>query len=78
MTDITLGAKAPPAIGPGRRAYALGLLTLVYTWNFIDRSLLGNLAQPIKADLHLQDWQLGVLGGLAFALLYSIVGLPVA
>lgn len=78
MTDRTLRAGAARTLGPGRRAYALGLLTLVYTWNFIDRSLLGNLAQPIKADLHLQDWQVGVLGGLAFALLYCIVGLPVA
>lgn len=71
-------AAPEPAISRGRRAYALGLLTLVYTWNFVDRSLLGNLAQPIKADLRLHDWQLGVLGGLAFALLYSIGGLPAA
>jgi predicted MFS family arabinose efflux permease len=60
------------------RAYALAFLILVYTSNFVDRSLLGVLGQPIKAELKLQDWQLGVLGGLAFALLYSFGGLAVA
>lgn len=56
----------------------LAVMVLVYTFNFIDRSLLGVLGQPIKADLKLQDWQVGVLGGLAFALLYSFGGLGVA
>lgn len=78
MSEATIPAAVAPAVGRGRRAYALGLLVVVYTWNFIDRSLLGALGQPIKADLKLQDWQLGVLGGLAFALLYSFAGLPVA
>jgi hypothetical protein len=39
------------------RAYALGFLILVYTSNFVDRSLLGVLGQPIKAELKLQDWR---------------------
>ncbi len=72
MTD----AAAP--ISRAQRTYMLTLMVLVYTFNFIDRSLLGVLGQPIKADLKLQDWQVGVLGGLAFALLYSIGGLGVA
>ena len=57
--------------------YALGLLLLVYTFNFIDRVILGILVPPIKADLHLTDTQLGLLGGTAFALFYTALGVPI-
>lgn len=73
-------APAPPLrpISRAQRGYMLAVMVLIYTSNFIDRSLLGVLGQPIKADLKLQDWQLGMLGGLAFALLYAFAGLGVA
>ncbi len=60
------------------RAAALGILVLVYTFNFIDRQIVGILAVPIKADLGLSDAQLGLMGGLAFALFYTGLGIPVA
>lgn len=60
------------------RAAALGILVLVYTFNFIDRQIVGILAVPIKADLDLSDAQLGLMGGLAFALFYTGLGIPVA
>ncbi len=60
------------------RAMTLALLVLVYTFNFIDRQIVGILAVPIKADLGLTDTQLGLMGGLAFALLYTGLGIPVA
>lgn len=56
----------------------LAMLLLVYTFNFLDRQILGILAQPIKADLQLTDAQFGAIGGLAFALLYSVLGVPLA
>jgi MFS family permease len=56
----------------------LGLLLLAYVFNFLDRQILGILAQPIKQDLHLSDTQFGAIGGLAFALLYSALGVPLA
>ena len=56
----------------------LAMLLLVYTFNFLDRQMLGILAQPIKADLHLSDAEFGAIGGLAFALLYSVLGVPLA
>lgn len=56
----------------------LALLLLAYIFNFLDRQILGILAQPIKADLHLSDTQFGAIGGLAFALLYSLLGVPLA
>jgi predicted MFS family arabinose efflux permease len=57
---------------------ALILLVVVYTFNFIDRQIVGILAVPIKADLGLTDTQLGLMGGLAFALFYTGLGIPVA
>lgn len=62
----------------GNRAYVLFILVLVYTFNFIDRQIIGILAVPIKADLGLSDTQLGLMGGLAFALFYTGFGIPVA
>jgi predicted MFS family arabinose efflux permease len=56
----------------------LALLLLAYILNFLDRQILGILAQPIKADLHLSDTEFGAIGGLAFALLYSAFGIPLA
>lgn len=60
------------------RYYALTILTLVYAFNFIDRQILGILSPFIKADLGLDDAQLGWLKGFYFALLYTIVGIPIA
>jgi len=54
------------------------MLVLVYTFNFIDRQIVGILAVPIKADLGLTDTQLGLMGGLAFALFYTALGIPIA
>jgi len=60
------------------RYYALGLLTIVYAFNFIDRQLLAILQESIKADLGLSDSQLGLLAGFAFALFYVSAGIPIA
>jgi len=51
---------------------------IAYIFNFLDRQILGILAQPIKADLGLTDTQFGAIGGLAFALLYSVLGVPLS
>jgi MFS family permease len=60
------------------KRYVLGVLTIVYTLNFLDRGLIILLLQPIKADLHLSDTQLGFLTGIAFGLFYAVLGLPIA
>jgi MFS family permease len=54
------------------------VLVIVYTFNFIDRQIIGILAVPIKAELILSDSQLGLMGGLAFALFYTLLGIPIA
>ena len=60
----------------GSRAFVLAMLLIVYTFNFLDRLVMSILATPIKAELHLTDTQLGMLGGLAFAILYSPLAIP--
>ncbi|MBA4758215.1 MFS transporter [Sphingosinicella sp.] len=60
------------------RRYALTILFLLYTFNFLDRQIVNILAEPIKRDLHLADWQLGSLTGLSFALFYASLALPIA
>lgn len=60
------------------RGVVLAMLLLVYTFNFLDRQILSILAQPVKASLELNDTQLGLLGGLAFAALYSTLAIPLA
>ena len=54
------------------------MLTVVYTFNFIDRQILVILQEPIKADLGLSDAQLGLLTGFSFALVYVTAGIPIA
>ena len=77
MTD----AAAPAFQGYGTknyRAYVLGALLVVYTFNFIDRVVIGIIQEPIKAEFGLTDFQLGLLGGPAFAILYTLLGIPIA
>lgn len=63
---------------PGYPRLVLAMLLVVYTFNFLDRQILGILAKPIQADLNLDDAQFGAIGGLAFAILYSVFGVPLA
>src|SRR6185503_17081813 len=60
------------------RFVVLALLFVVYAFNFIDRQILGILVPAIKADLHLSDTELGWLGGPAFAIFYTALGVPIA
>lgn len=68
----------PEQVSKRYRTYALCVLTLVYAFNFIDRQIVGILSPFIKADLGLDDAQLGWLKGIYFALLYTVVGVPIA
>lgn len=63
---------------PAARQYALSVLVVVYTFNFIDRQILSILIEPIKAELGLSDGQLGLLAGFAFAAFYATLGIPIA
>jgi len=56
----------------------LWILLIVYIFNFIDRQIVNILAEPIAKDLKLSDTQIGLMTGLAFALFYTVLGLPIA
>lgn len=75
---ITMTTPSPPPPSRAYRHYVLGILVVVYTMNFLDRQILGILASPIKKELGLTDSQVGLMGGLAFAALYSTLGIPIA
>lgn len=74
MTDKT----AARIERPGYRYLVLALLIVVYTFNFLDRQILGILKDSIQVELGLTDTQVGLMGGIAFAALYSILGIPIA
>jgi MFS family permease len=78
MSTTTDSESASTTYTPAYRNYALGLLFLGYVVNFIDRSILSILLEPIKLELDLSDTQLGLLGGLAFAMFYATLGIPIA
>jgi MFS family permease len=81
---MTRATASPPAIDaapttvPGARAWvALAMLCFIYVLNFLDRQLLAILAKPIQDTLHVSDSQLGLIGGLYFALFYCFISIPV-
>src|SRR5438067_4744261 len=81
MVDI-----APQAVRPAdaaakpstRRYYVLGLLTIVYALNFLDRTIFNVLIEPIKKEFALSDTTMGLLAGFGFVLFYSLLGIPIA
>lgn len=80
MTQATAPLAAPATDNNlvTRRRIALTMLFLVGTINFVDRQLLSILVEPVRAELDFTDTQFGLLTGLAFALFYAAMGVPVA
>ncbi len=86
MMPVSLSPESEPApstddsgrFSPRYTRYALGLLLVVYVFNFVDRSILSILLEPIKKEFELSDTALGLLSGPAFAIFYTFVGLPIA
>src|ERR1700755_3063305 len=76
-TDAS-AAPPKPVYSENYRRLVLFLLVTAYTLNFIDRTIIATLGQPIKDALKISDTQLGLLGGLYFALLYTFLGIPIA
>ena len=65
-------------LAKGGSGLILGLLLIAYTLNFLDRQIVSILKIPIKAELGLSDTQLGLMGGIAFASVYSTLAIPFA
>lgn len=75
---MTTTDAASTSVRPGYRYYVLAVLILVYMLNFLDRQIIGILAAPLKAHFQLSDQQFGLLGGIAFASVYSTLAIPIA
>ena len=71
-------ADLPVVYRTGYVRYVVGILTVVYVFNFMDRQILSILMQPIKQEMQLSDTELGFLGGVAFAIFYATLGVPIA
>src|SRR5215203_6242229 len=69
------GASSPD-VSQAYAYYVLGVLFVVTIFNYIDRQILSILLQPIKDDLKISDTALGFLTGFAFAVFYTVAGLP--
>jgi MFS family permease len=78
MPPANTSGGVSPTFTPAYRNTVLWLLVVAYTFNFIDRTIISTIGQAIKVDLELSDQQLGWLGGLSFALLYTTLGIPIA
>ncbi len=76
MADQQQGSQQAPVRVGAYAWYALIVLVIVYITNFIDRQILSILAEDIKADLGLDDAQIGFLYGTAFAVFYALFGIP--
>ncbi len=76
--NATAATDVHPRAGQRSGGVVLALLLVAYIFNFLDRQVLGILGPSIQADLHLSDAQFGAIGGTAFALLYSALGIPLA
>ncbi|MBV7255669.1 MFS transporter [Pacificimonas sp. WHA3] len=77
--SVTDAPGAPASsVSPRARKVTLTLLTITYFFSYMDRQILSILLEDIKADLLLNDAQLGYLSGIAFALFYATLGIPIA
>ncbi|GAB5504285.1 spinster family MFS transporter [Pyruvatibacter sp.] len=75
--DAAPSADEPPYPSRMYAWYVVGVLVLAYTFSFIDRQILSLLVVPIRRDLEISDTEMSLLIGFAFALFYTICGLPI-
>jgi sugar phosphate permease len=77
VAGAAAGETAAPAGASRRGWYALTIMLLIYSCNFLDRAVLSLVAEPVRREFALSDSQLGVLNGFAFGLTFAIVGIPI-
>jgi MFS family permease len=71
------GTSERPWPSSGRAWYAVSILVVAFIFSFIDRIIIALLVEPIKADLGISDFGIGMLQGLAFAVFYALIGIPI-
>lgn len=78
MKELTARNVGARANGSWYRSWFLLILVLIYASSFVDRIIIAVVGQAVKVEMGLSDLQLGLLGGLAFSVFYSVLGLPIA
>lgn len=76
--DPPAGIDSASYPSPFAAWYSVAVLMVMYVFSFIDRTTISLLVEPMKRDLHISDTQVGMLNGMAFALLYTLLALPIA
>jgi MFS family permease len=74
-TDTSAASDYPQ---PKKAWYVVGILLVCYIFSFIDRQIIGYLVEPLERDFGVNDQQVGYLSGIAFAFLYTFLGIPIA
>ena len=74
---IQTASKSHDYPDPGYAWYVVVILTIAYIFSFIDRQILALLVEPIRNDLNISDTQMSLLGGLAFGIFYTLLGIPI-
>jgi MFS family permease len=69
-------AETPSERVPRYSWYVLGVLAIVYVFNFLDRTLIYILFAPIKKEMAFSDLQLALLGATSFVIFYTLLGIP--
>lgn len=77
-TELTASSDSSSYPSSFAAWYSVSVLMLMYIFSFIDRTTISLIVEPMKRDLQVSDTQIGMLQGLAFALLYTFLGLPIA
>ncbi|TQV86196.1 MFS transporter [Exilibacterium tricleocarpae] len=77
-TETTASEDAGTQTASPASWYALSVLFIAYTFSFIDRTIVSLLVEPLKADLNLSDTEVSLLHGFAFAIFYTLLGIPIA
>ena len=78
VPGVAGGIAPSQGFTPAYRNYALFVLMIAYTANYVDRQILAILLEPIKLELGASDTQMGFLIGLTFAVFYATLGMPIA
>lgn len=76
MSESVRTPSEPPYPPAPYAWYVVGVLTFVYIFSFIDRTILNLLVAPIRRDLNINDTQMSLLMGTAFAFFYTFFGIP--
>ncbi len=76
-SDLELARPSEPYPKPALAWFTVAALFVAYIFSFIDRMIIGLLVEPMKADMGISDTEISLLQGMAFAVFYTVAGIPI-